>query len=742
MFKKYFDFSKLSDTQKLVIIWVLSLITFFFVISYVASLAFFSLNKLPLSGAKVFSIYDYWSAYHNTPNKSLRFTLLISIAIVPFAYAFIGFVALLNKNKRALHGDARFATLKEAKAAGLIDPKDVNKTILVGKYKGNYLAYSGYQFVMLAAPTRSGKGVGVVIPNCLNYSDSLVVLDIKFENYDITSGFRAEHGQEVYLFAPFGRFDENSPIEKQAFKTHRWNPLDYISTDPAARVQDIDAIAAALYSSKDEKDAFWNDMAKDLFRGLCMMVLETEGIQHTLGEILRQASGKGKTLPDHVKDMINKASEKGKPYSNACTDALNRIINASDNTLNNILNTFNAKLLTFANPRVDAATSASDFDLRQVRRKKMSIYLGISPADLPQASFIINLFFDQLINLNTRTLPQQDPTLKYQCLMIMDEFTSIGKVEMLHKAISYQAGFNMRVLTIIQNKSQLEDVYGKSGAVTLMSNHALLVMYAPSPVVQSDANEYSEMLGYQTVKSKSKSRQHGRALSNSESVSDQKRALMMPQEIKELGRWKEIVSLENCKPILCDKIKYFEEPSFTPRINHPVAPIPAVDMDGFLAKIENRFRSVNEDDVESETFNASHIVGDDDFILPQKIDLDIDALTPDDYTDIVDETADKIIESLVTSAAMDDEEASSVTNAIFSGADDEEIMEIDETSNPESSEDSLLNSFAAMEAAFNEEVQTAAPENEENSEQDAALALFEQFGLLEDDDSEKEATPA
>lgn len=742
MFKKYFDFSKLSDTQKLVIIWVLSLITFFFVISYVASLAFFSLNKLPLSGAKVFSIYDYWSAYHNTPNKSLRFTLLISIAIVPFAYAFIGFVALLNKNKRALHGAARFATLKEARNIGLVDPKEVDKTILVGKFKGNYLSFGGYQFVMLAAPTRSGKGVGVVIPNCLNYSDSLVVLDIKFENYNITSGFRAEHGQEVYLFAPFGRFNENEPIEKQKFKTHRWNPLDYVSTDPAARIQDIDAIATAIYTAKDEKDQFWNDQAKEMFRALCLMVLETKGIQHTLGEILRQSSGKGKPLQEHIKDMINKAVAEGHPYSDACTNALNRVINTSDNTFNNILSTFNSKLLIFANPRVDAATSASDFDLRQVRRKRMTIYLGISPADLGIASFIVNLFFNQLLNLNTRTLPEDDPSLKYQCLLIMDEFTSIGRVDMMQKSISYQAGYNMRVLTIIQNKSQLEDVYGKSGALTLMSNHALMIMYAPSPVVQSDANEYSEMLGYQTVKSMSKSRQHGRALSNSESVSDQKRALMMPQEIKELGRWKEIVSLENCKPIYCDKIKYFEDPSFTSRTNHPVAPIPAVDMDGFMAKIETRFRVVNEDDVESETFNASHIVGDDDFILPQKIDLDIDALTPDDYTDIVDETADKIIESLVTSAAMDDEEASSVTDAIFGGSDDEEIMEIEETSNPESSEDSLLNSFAAMEAAFNEEVETAATENEENSEQDAALALFEQFGLLEDEDSEKEATPA
>lgn len=90
--------------------------------------------------------------------------------------------------------------------------------------------------------------------------------------------------------------------------------------------------------------------------------------------------------------------------------------------------------------------------------------------------------------------------MKQQCLVLLDEMTSIGKVAMIAQAVSYMAGYNMRLLTIIQNKSQLEDVYGKAGALTLLSNHALMVMYAPSPTVQSDAQEYSEMLGYETVK--------------------------------------------------------------------------------------------------------------------------------------------------------------------------------------------------------------------------------------------------
>ncbi len=276
----------------------------------------------------------------------------------------------------------------------------------------------------------------------------------------------------------------------------------------------------------------------------------------------------------------------------------------SDNTLAGIIATFNTALLSFQNPKVDLATSASDFDLREVRRKRMSIYFKIEPTKLKDARVLINLFFDQLLNLNTRKLPSQDKTLKYQCLVLLDEMTSIGTVNMIKQAVSYMAGYNMRLLTIIQNKSQLEDVYGKAGAVTLLSNHALMIMYAPSPATQSDANEYSEMLGYETVKSKSKSHSKG---GNSTSESDQKRALMLPQEIRELGKNNEIVTLENTKPIFCQKIKYYLDPAFRERANWAVPDIPQQDVELFVAQMEQRIKTASASDL-NETDAASRIV--------------------------------------------------------------------------------------------------------------------------------------
>lgn len=579
--KKKFKLNMMYVVPVLVIIGFIAL-------CYVGSLLLMHLNGLPLEKAGPFTAFRYFPIYKNSPVKSVRLTVIFCAAFPFLVSAGIAVLFYITKYKpRALHGDARFATYMEIKKAGLVARDSYDKTILVGQYKehgrNEYLCYGGYQFVMLAAPTRSGKGVGVVIPNCLNYSDSLVVLDIKLENFDKTSGFRAKSGQEVYLFAPYDECESERQEGKPApMRTHRYNPLGYVSSDPVDRIGDIDSIAQAFYNNPNSKDKFFDEQAKDLFRGITMLVLETPGIPHTLGEVFRQSSGYGKALPEHLNEMIEKAKAEGRPYSDECVAAISRVCTLSDNTFAGVKGSMQVPLMPWANARVDAATSANDFDLRDVRKKRMTIYVGITPNKLAEAKNIINLFFDQLINLNTKTLPQQDKSLKYQCLMILDEFTAAGKINQIAQSISYQAGYNMRVLTIIQNKSQLEDVYGKPGALTLMSNHALMIMYAPSPVVQSDANEYSEMLGYQTVKNTSHSRSFGKQGSRSDSTSDQKRALMLPQELKEMDMWEEIVSLEHTKPIRCGKIKYFEDPTFTARVDWQIPEIPLVDLEEFM----------------------------------------------------------------------------------------------------------------------------------------------------------------
>ena len=162
---------------------------------------------------------------------------------------------------------------------------------------------------------------------------------------------------------------------------------------------------------------------------------------------------------------------------------------------------------------------------------------------------------------------------------------------MISQAIAYMAGYNMRLLTIIQSMTQLASAYGKDDAETIRANHSLLIMYAPNPTQQSLANEYSEMLGTQTVKSKSTSKGKG---STSTSESDQRRSLLLPQEIKGIGDKKEIVVLNkgSAKPILCQKIRYYKDPNFECRQRWETPFVPVQDVETFTASLDERVNQV------------------------------------------------------------------------------------------------------------------------------------------------------
>jgi len=556
----------------------------------------------------------WWTYAHFYWGVARQRQLLLLAMLLPgafFLFPLGPIFAALGGKDRELHGSAKFANAADVRKTGLMGTTG----IIVGKSQGRFLQFPGQQFVMLAAPTRSGKGVSFVIPNLLNWPQSCVVLDIKLENFLLTSKFREMHGQAVYLFNPFA----------EDGLTHRWNPLDGISRHDNFRVGDLLTLAGSLYPSHPgDRDAFWADSARNLFLGLALMVMESAGeLPLTMGEILRQSSGKGRGLKEYLTERINARAAEGKAYSPDCLDALNRFLSATDNTLANIVNSFNAPLAQFANPLIDAATSASDFDLSRVRDDRMTIYLGIQPNRLADASLLLNVFFSQLIHANTKELPSQDRH-PLQCLLILDEFPALGKIGVLASANAFIAGYGLRLLTVIQSVAQLESVYGRNDARTLLTNHAMQVLFTPRE--QQDATAYSEMLGYYTVKStstgRSVSRGFGSGGSNSENVSDQRRALLLPQELRELPDDEQIILLENAKPIRCEKAKFFREAGFIDRLKAVsadlaavkglpgkaeldriafadkllAAAMPRVDVDGHIARVQNRTRPLTLED--------------------------------------------------------------------------------------------------------------------------------------------------
>ncbi|MBJ6983703.1 type IV secretory system conjugative DNA transfer family protein [Luteimonas sp. MC1750] len=488
---------------------------------------------------------------------------------LPLLAAGVPAFLLLRPRRRSLHGRARFANAVELARRGLFTRS--GQAIVVGRWFGRLLRFDGQQSVLLAAPTRSGKGVGVVVPNLLDYLGSVVVLDIKQENFALTSGWRRAQGQAVHLFNPFA----------EDRRTQRWNPLSYVSTEPLQRVSDLQGIANLLYPDAGPEQKFWTSQARNAFLAFALYLYDHYEAQcrdgmpvefhlfPTLGRVFRLSSAEGATARQHLQDLASR------PFlGEHARRAFGNLLSQAEETFASILGSFREPLNPWIDPLLDAATSGNDFLLDDLRRRPMTVYVGVPPHRLAEARPLLNLFFSQLINLNTRVLPGDDPALRHPCLLLMDEFTALGRIDIIATAMAYMAGYNLRLLPVIQSMAQLDAVYGKDVARAIATNHAMQVVFAPRE--QQDANDYSEMLGYTSLRRRNLTRGRSRR-EVSRSESEERRALMLPQELKSMDPKREIVFCEGlAHPVRCAKIRYYADRRYRSRLLPPVAipPLP------------------------------------------------------------------------------------------------------------------------------------------------------------------------
>lgn len=560
------------------IIFIIMLCIFGLVAAYALSGAMvLILNKVGF--VKFFELYHFNFIYEALSNSYPKtYQGLILSFFISFLGVLLFSLLLIFKNKESLFGEARFANAREIKKLGLFGDKNnyVKRGIIIGKYGGKLLKYGGSQFVALGAPTRSGKGVGIVIPNLLHWEESAVVQDIKQECFDYTSKYRKEKlGNAVYLFNPLST------------RTHRYNPFTYIDmNDEKNADSQLMDLATIIYPlGKDDIGKFFSQQAQNLFIGLCYLykdlALTQKGqiflesynleVEFNFYGILQLSKGFEIIDPKSKEELAvgfeatYKLLDTMKILSKTTKRRIGTYIQIdSANTKSGVMSSFNAPLSAFEGDVLRLATQTSDFDLRKLRKEKTTIYLGVTPDQLENAKFLLNIFWSQLIALNTKELPQQNKDLKYVCLLLMDEFTAPGRIGIYQNSVSFMAGYWLRSLMIYQSKSQLRDEpplgYGMQGAKTLLTNHACQIFYAPKE--QEDADELSKALGNKTVKQQSRSVNQGFSGGGSISTSETSRALMLPQELKEMPFEKEIVMIDSSKPILCDKAIYYKEKFF------------------------------------------------------------------------------------------------------------------------------------------------------------------------------------
>lgn len=367
-----------------------------------------------------------------------------------------------------------------------------------------------------------------------------------------------------------------------------------------------------LFVAPEHGEAFWANGARTGFTGVGAYLAETKANPLTLGEIYRHMTD-GDVRDFFKRELANPALA----LSIGCRTALADFAGGSDNSFADIKKTITNVLGLWLNPVVDTATSVSDFDLRDLRRRPISIYLGVSPDELDRIAPLYNLLFQQLIDLNVRDLP--DETTPVPVLVILDEFARLGRASVIASAFSYVAGYGIRLLPVIQSRSQLRGVYGEHVADEIVANCGVEVAFTPKEL--RVANDLSERLGYLGQDSVTKSLTINGLLANrSKSISEHRRALLLPQELMQFPPAKLILLRGGIPPIIGDKIVYYKSRFFESRA-FPAPVVPEISRKPAAPTISSPCRDMTEHE-------ASGTVA-----LPLAID---DIYTRDAYSTFVD----------------------------------------------------------------------------------------------------------
>jgi len=454
------------------------------------------------------------------------------------------------KKPESIHGDAHWATPREIKKMGLR-----SKTgLLLGSYQKKMLIADGYQHILLFAPTGSGKGVGFVVPNLLFWRDSVIVHDIKLENYELSSGWRrSQLKQKVFLW---------NPADPDGI-SHCYNPMDWISKKPGQMVDDVQKICNFLLP----KQEFWSNEARALLTGIMLYLVADPNKPATLGEVVRTLRS-----DDVVYNLAVVLDTMGKIIHPVAYMNIASYLQKPDKERGSVTSTANSSLELWANPLIDTTTATSDFNLHEFKISPHTVYVGLTPDNISRLKPLMNMFYQQAAAFFTAKMPQKHE--KFGVLMMMDEFPTLGKMEQFLAGIAYFRGYRVRLFLIIQDTEQLKGIYEENGMNSFLSNATYRITFAANNM--QTANLISQLIGNKTATQISYNKPKYLDLNpgaRSLHVSNVQRALLLPQEVIQLPREDQIILIESQPPVKCKKIIYFKERFFMSRISKKI-PIP------------------------------------------------------------------------------------------------------------------------------------------------------------------------
>ncbi len=530
---------------------------------------------------------------HRLIDSVVNQTYLLAVGLpVVILLLCIYFQNMALKGRDDLHGSAHWATRKDIRRMGYLDSKGV----YVGgwwdekKRQQFYLRHDGPEHILCFAPTRSGKGVGLILPTLLSWPHSSVVLDIKGENFALTSGYLASRGHKTLRFDP-----SDAEGTSAAF-----NPLAEVRLDSVMAIPDMQQIAKVIMDPDGKGlDSYWEKAADGFFSGaLLHCLIKTkyeEGRDASLYDVAVMLEDPKRPVADLFQEMLDMdhasillelfpksmVKEIAEATHVFIASAARGMLSKAEQEMSGVVNTATANLSLYKDPVVAMNISRCDFTLNDLMNHKvpLNLYLVISPADIDRLRPLLRVVVGQMLGRLTRVMEFEDGAskagYKHRLLMMLDEFTSLGKLAIIERGIAYMAGYGVKGYFIVQDTTQLRQAYGQDNA--LMANCHVRIAYAPN--VPETAEYLSKMVGTTTVvdKKKSISRGGGRGGgSTSTNIAETSRPLLTPDECMRLpGLSKDaagkpvagdmLIFTAGHPPIYGRQILYFRDPTFSKR---------------------------------------------------------------------------------------------------------------------------------------------------------------------------------
>jgi len=506
-------------------------------------------------------LFEWWYAYDAYAHKIFN-----TAGAIAATSGFLGCtVAIIGSLWRArqvgrvtTYGSSRWANAMEIRKAGLFRPDGV----FLGQFDDEYLRHNGPEHVLAFAPTRSGKGVGLVVPTLLSWTESVVVHDIKGENWQLTAGWRSQFSHCI-LFNPTD------------IRSARYNPLLEVRKGPN-EVRDVQNIADILVDPEGalERRNHWEKTSHALLVGAILHVLYAEQ-EKTLARVASFLSDPLRSFEHTLRAMMgtNHLGTLKQPVVHpVVASAAREVLNKSHNERSGVLSTAMSFLGLYRDPTAAAITSTCDWRISDLvdAANPVSLYLVVPPSDISRTKPLVRLILNQIGRHLTEKLEgDHAKRRKHQLLMMLDEFPALGRLDFFETALAFMAGYGIRAYLIAQSLNQISKAYGENNSI--LDNCHVRIAFSSND--ERTAKRISDALGT-TTEQRAQRNYAGHRLSPwlahvMVSRQETARPLLTPGEVMQLPASDELVLISGLAPIRAQKLHYYRDQNFTSRVIAP-----------------------------------------------------------------------------------------------------------------------------------------------------------------------------